>query len=55
MLTGIAAGLFRNLEDAADHMIVNLETYSPRMEMHEKYMQIYQRYRRVYQAVRPLM
>ncbi|HBB62051.1 MAG TPA: carbohydrate kinase [Lachnospiraceae bacterium] len=55
MLTGIAAGLFRNLEDAADHMIVKLETYSPRREMHEKYMQIYQRYRRVYQAVRPLM
>ena len=55
MLTGIAAGLFPDLQDAAAHMVQETETYRPRAEMHEKYMKIYERYRAVYQAVRPLM
>ncbi|MBR2263049.1 MAG: carbohydrate kinase [Firmicutes bacterium] len=55
MLTGIAAGLFRDLDDAASHMVQERETYHPRKEMHEKYMKIYERYKLVYQAVRPLM
>ena len=54
MLTGIAAGLFRDLSDAAEHMVQEMETYLPRPEMHEKYMKIYERYRKVYAAVRPL-
>ena len=55
MLTGIATGQFRDLQDAADHMVREAETYYPREGMHEKYMQIYERYRKVYQAVRPLV
>ncbi|MCR5004961.1 MAG: carbohydrate kinase, partial [Clostridiales bacterium] len=55
MLTGIAVGLFRDLDDAASHMVEERETYEPRKEMHEKYMKIYERYKAVYQAVRPLM
>jgi xylulokinase len=55
MLTGIAVGLFRDLDDAADRMVQEMETYAPRAEMHEKYMKIYERYRAVYSAVRPLM
>lgn len=55
MLTGIAIGLFQNLEDAAFHMIEKTKTYMPRPEMHKKYMQIYKRYEKVYQAVRPLV
>ncbi len=55
MLTGIAIGLFSDLEDAAAHMVEEKEVYEPRPEMHEKYMQIYERYRQVYQAVRPLV
>ena len=55
MLTGIAIGLFRDLADAAVHMVEPVETYQPRPEMHEKYMKIYQRYAKVYEAVRPLM
>ncbi len=55
MLTGIAAGVFRDLNDAAAHMVQEMETYCPREEMHEKYMKIYERYKAVYQAVRPLM
>ncbi len=54
MLTGIAAGCFRDLEDAAAHMVEKKKVYEPRPEMHEKYEKIYRRYRRLYRAVRPL-
>ena len=46
MLTGIAIGLFRDLQDAADHMVEEIRTYYPRPEMHEKYSRIFSRYRR---------
>ena len=55
MLTGIAVGLFADLNDAASHMVQERETYYPREEMHKKYMIIYERYKAVYSAVRPLM
>lgn len=55
IMTGIAVGLFRDLEDAARHMVEETETYLPRQDMHEKYMTIYERYKKLYNAVRPLM
>ena len=55
MLTGIAVGLFPDLNDAAAHMVQETETYYPRPVLHEKYKKIYERYRQVYTAVRPLM
>lgn len=55
MLTGIAAGCFTDLEDAAAHMVEKKQVYQPRMHMHEQYQKIYQRYRKVYDAVRPLV
>ncbi len=55
MLTGIAVGVFKDLGDAADHMVREMETYHPDWEMHAKYMKIYERYKAVYSAVRPLM
>ena len=55
MLTGIAIGVFADLEDAAKHMVEKTVTYEPRLKMHEKYMEIYRRYAKVYGAVRPLM
>ena len=55
MLTGIAAGLFRDLADAAGHMVREIRTYYPRREMHEKYMAVYERYKQLYCAVRPLV
>ncbi len=55
MLTGIAVGLFRDLQDAAEHMVEETVTYYPRQSMHEKYTKIYERYKAVYNAVRPLM
>ena len=55
MLTGIAASVFRDLEDAAAHMVEETEVYQPDPAMHEKYMRIFARYEKVYEAVRPLM
>lgn len=55
MLTGIAVGLFSNLEDAAAHMVAEVKTYEPDLQMHEKYMKIFERYEKVYDAVRPLV
>ena len=55
MLTGIQTGLFRDLADAAGHMVAEAETFYPRADMHEKYMEIYGRYRELYRAVRPLV
>ena len=55
MLTGVAIGAFRDLKDAADHMVEEIHTYQPRADMHAKYMQIYERYEKVYNAVRPLV
>ena len=55
MLTGIAIGLFHDLQDAAVHMVKEMKTYEPRSAMHEKYMRIYEKYQNVYQAVRSLM
>ena len=55
MLTGIAIGVFRDLEEAAGHMVEETVTYKPRPEMHKKYMKVFERYHRVYEAVRPLV
>ena len=55
MLTGIAAGCFEDLEDAAAHMVETRQVYHPRQKMHEKYQEIYQKYRELYRTVRPLM
>ncbi|MCI8639299.1 MAG: carbohydrate kinase [Coprococcus sp.] len=55
MVTGITTGCFRDLEDAAAHMVEKTKVYVPDEKMHEKYMEIYSRYRKVYQAVRHLV
>ena len=54
MLTGIAIGIFADLEDAASKMVEETVTYVPDPEMHKKYMDMYDKYRKVYSAVRPL-
>lgn len=54
-MTGVAIGVFKDLEDAATNMVKETQTFYPRKELHEKYMQVYERYKNVYQAVRPLI
>jgi len=55
MMTGIALGIFKDLEDAAAHMIEVKKIYEPRDEYHEKYLQMFSKYERMYDAVRPLV
>ena len=55
MLTGVAIGVFKDLPDAASHMVEPIHTYTPRPELHRRYMEIYERYEQVYRAVRPLV
>ena len=55
MLTGVAIGVFRDLEDAAAHMVEPIHTYEPRPEMHAQYMKLYEKYEKVYASVRPLV
>lgn len=55
MLTGIAVGCFKDLEDAAAHMVEKTEVYLPDAGRHEKYMEVYSRYRKVYDVVRGLV
>ena len=55
ILTGIATGIFTDLQDGAAHMVQQMETYYPREEMYARYMEHYGRYRNLYTAVRPLM
>lgn len=54
MLTGIAAGLFRDLQTAASRMVRPAETYQPDPVRHRQYMAVYRRYQKLYDAVRPL-
>jgi len=55
MLTGVAAGMYNDLEEAANTLVHPLEVYRPRREVQEQYERHYRRYRRLYSAVRPLL
>lgn len=55
MEAGIAAGIFKDLREAASVMVKKCGTYVPSPEMHEKYMDVYKRYRELYKAIRPLV
>ena len=54
MMAGIAIGVFRDLQDAANVMITESAVYYPREKQHEEYSRQYARYRELYKAVRPL-
>lgn len=55
MLVGVAVGVFANLEEAAKVMVVPMDTYYPRQNVHKRYESTYRRYTKVYNAVRPLV
>ncbi|MDE5939470.1 MAG: carbohydrate kinase [Lachnospiraceae bacterium] len=55
MLTGIAAGCFTDLDDAAAHMVEKTDVYLPDAARHEKYMEVFSRYRKMYDLVRGLV
>ena len=55
MLTGIVAGCFKDLKDAAAHMVEKKKVYYPDSDRHSQYMVVYKRYKKLYDAVRPLV
>ena len=55
MLTGVALGCFKSVEEAAALMVKKTKTYYPNTELTEKYNDVYNRYKRLYDAVRPLV
>lgn len=55
MLAGVAAGVYKDLSEAAWTMLKEKDTYLPRQEMHEAYQEYYEKYRRLYEASRPLV
>lgn len=55
MLTGVAVGLFNDLEEAAKVMVHPVENYMPRENMHNEYMKHYERYSKLYDSVRVIM
>ena len=55
MLTGIAVGAFKDLDEAAKIMVHPVKTYEPRENMHKEYMEYYEKYARLYNSVRELM
>jgi len=55
MMTAIAEGMFKSLDEAAQTMVYISASFEPRRDMHERYMEHYARYQKLYDAVRPLM
>lgn len=55
MLTGIATGVFKDLEEASNVMVHPVKTYEPRADKHAEYMKHYERYSKLYDSVRDLM
>ena len=55
MLTGVAIGVFKSLDEAASKMVERKRTYEPRSDYHSKYLEAYEKYEKLYDAVRGLM
>ena len=55
MLTGVATGVFKSLEEARSKMVVKTSECVPDPETHERYGEIFERYKKLYGAVRPLV
>jgi xylulokinase len=55
MLSGVAAGIFPDLESAARLLVLEKAVYHPDPRQHQAYQALYARYRELYAAVRPLV
>lgn len=55
ILTGVAMGVYRSLEEAVMILVRPLETFHPHSEMHAAYLPYFERYQRLYDAIRPLV
>lgn len=55
MMVAVAMGQYKDLREAALHMVKEKKTYLPNPKMHRKYMEVYAKYEGLYNAVRPLV
>ncbi len=55
MLTGIATGMFKDIEEASGCMVEKTVTYEPRSDRHDRYLNMYEKYEKLYDAVRGFM
>ena len=54
MLTGLAIGTFKSLEEAASVMVKRKDTYYPDPEMHKKHMEMFEKFKMLYSALQPI-
>ena len=55
MLTGVACGVYPDLDTAAKTFVSVTQTYEPRPARHAAYAELYEKYRGLYPAIRPLV
>ena len=55
MLTGVACGIYADLEEAGRKLVREESVYTPREEMHAAYEPLYVRYRGLYEAVKSVL
>jgi len=48
ILAGVGAKVYKSVEEGVERCIRSVETYNPRIDVHEKYMKIYEKYKKVY-------
>ena len=55
MLSGLACGKYKSIEEAAKVFVKEKKIYYPNCDNHVKYMAIYKKYERLYDAVKAVM
>ncbi|MBQ0031429.1 MAG: carbohydrate kinase, partial [bacterium] len=55
MLAGVAVGVFRDLSEARNTMVREIDSYEPDQKRQSEYDLIFKRYEKLYEAVRPLV
>ncbi len=55
MMTGVAAGIFKDLFEAKEYFVQENETFMPNKDKEEEYMRYYKAYCGIYDAVRPII
>ena len=55
MLTGVAVGAFKSIEEASEIFLEEKETFYPDENVHNEYMKIYEKYKKLYSSVRNII
>ncbi|MCR4901781.1 MAG: carbohydrate kinase [Butyrivibrio sp.] len=55
MVTGVATGVFSDLNEASKFMVEKVSVYEPREYQHNLYMKVFDKYEKLYDAIRPFV